>query len=193
VISGGNVTITGPNPIITLGSIQQHTTFQPHSLNGLAPVFSQNSVALDPLPPDQARSLGSGSYKWLTINSRSQLYLSAGTYYFLGFQTEPVSVAHFDTASGPIRIFVRDVLMHKGVFDGDPTAILLGYVGSNSVNLEGKMMGTLVAPNGRLNVQGRNVYNGTQVTGEGALYARYVELHQDTLWVHRHFPYNWMP
>jgi hypothetical protein len=193
VVSGAEVTVTGSAPAISYGTIQPHTTFQSHNLSNFAPVFPATRSPINPIPPDFITSINPGSYQWLTINARAYVWLYSGDYYFDGFQTEPTSVVRFATAQGPVRIFVKSSFMHKGKFEGDPESILVGYTGSNWINLEGKMLGTLIAPNGYLNVQGRNIVGTTEVTGEGALYAKYVELHQDALWVHRPFKYKWIP
>jgi len=167
--------------------------FSSHTIADFAPVFPASSAYVSPVNPDEVRSISPGSYAWLTINSRARLYLRSGAYYFQGLQVEPGATVHFGSTNGPVRIFVKDSLMHKGAFSGDPTAILIGYVGSAAVHLEGKFLGTLIAPSAFVNVPGRNIVGGNEVTGEGTIYAKYIELHQDALWVHRPFTQKWLP
>lgn len=144
-----------------------------------------------PLQSGYSHTLAPGAYQQVTLNSNAHLYLGTGTYYFDGLQTEPGSVVHFDTTAGPIRLVVRDFLMHKGSFEGDPRGILVGLLAETTVNLEGKLVGTLVANRAFVNIQGRNVHF-QEASHQGAIFARGIELHQEAVFQHVPFESTWM-
>lgn len=141
---------------------------------------------------NQHYALPPGNYGSLVVNGGATVELDAGEYYFRILQTEPHADLVIDTSGGPTRLFVVDTLMHKGHIVADPSAVFLAYLGEADLHLEGELNGTLVAPRAFVNVQSRNVGFGN-ISHSGAIYARAIELHQDTLFQHRYFPYGWEP
>ncbi len=137
VVAGADTTWNVAWPLSNGGDI-----FMPAAPGGTTPV-------LDVAP---------GAYGSFNIHSRNRVNLTSGTYFFESFNTEPQAEIHLDKSNGPIFIYVRTTFTYKGAFvdDGGPAgAVLVGVLGDTSVPifLQAPFFGTLVAPNGRIELR----------------------------------------
>ncbi len=128
------------------------------------------------LEPSQERTLPPGAYQDSSIKRDATLRLSSGTYYFNSLSTEPNSKLVIDKRNGPVNIYVRTTLLHKGTMvdaGGAKANLLLGYFGSASVVLESTFVGTLIAPSATI------VLAATPQPHVGAIFANAVEVRAD--------------
>ncbi len=109
------------------------------------------------LPPDTTRTLAPGAYGALNLQSRSTLSLSAGTYYFASFNTEPQARIQLDESTGPVVIYVTGTLTAKGHWvpsGGTGTNLLVAYLGTGIADFFTAIAGAIVAPNGTVTWSG---------------------------------------
>src|SRR6478736_3880494 len=138
----------GVSPTVT-GPIQQSQPLTPPTLATVTVQF-QNGAAAVPVANDSTRTLSPGDYAAVTLGSRAVLALSTGDYRFDSFVAQLPSTLRLTTTAGPIRIFVRNTLTWNSTVTaaaGDPTKLLLGYVGNAAITINTPFSGTLLSPN----------------------------------------------
>ncbi len=145
------------------------------------------------IEPDQNMLLPVGAWDSVTVKSRSNLWLVAGTYRLSRLNVEPGASLSFDTSGGPTVIYIDAGFAHKGTMWGDASDIFIAYTGSDGIHLEGKLVGTLFAPNTFVDVQSRNVTTAQGPSHEGTIVARLVEVHQYTVFQHVPFAHQAPP
>ncbi len=116
------------------------------------------------IEPDQApRTLAPGRYWDMTIKARSPVRLRAGDYSFRKLICD-VCTIEIDASAGPVRIYVDNAMTWTGSLtyvSGGPSRLMLSYLGSSALYLNGSLNGTVVAPNAELILaQTHKNYNG---------------------------------
>ncbi|MEO8902727.1 MAG: hypothetical protein ABI488_11915 [Polyangiaceae bacterium] len=119
-------------------------------------VASYTSVTAVNVAPDAKQTLAPGQFGKVTVNSRGQLTLSAGTYDFTGLDLEPQAHLVVPANVENVKIFVRDNIVYRGTTNlnnGASAPVYLGFTGTAPVILESPFVGTAVAPNATLTLQ----------------------------------------
>lgn len=151
IITEGSVT-RGNGTIVT-GTIRERTSVSPTNLAAwevCLPVRHSGSVTLE---PDQTRTLAPGNYGDMVLRSRAQLALSSGQYTFTSIMLEPQARLSLDSRSGPIALYTSGSVTLRGALEqrtGSATQLLVGTLGTGTVNVEMAFTGTIVAPNGEI-------------------------------------------
>jgi hypothetical protein len=126
-----------------------------------------------------------GRYGIVSLGAGSDLHLQAGDYRFDQLLSD--SRLHFDTAGGPIRVFVRDTLVVRGQWlNGDAGGVLLGFAGTSAVSVETNVAATILAPFAHVALG-----SGTARHFTGAVLANEVLLRPDVVLTHRAFRGTW--
>jgi hypothetical protein len=137
--------------------------------------------------PDQTRTLSPGAYGDFNVHSRARVFLSSGTYFFESFNTEPQAQIFLNKTAGSIFIYVRNSFRYHGAFAENGGAVgnvLVGFRGTQTVQLEAGFVGTMVAPNAKIDV--RRAAVGQH---RGAFFGREVEVFSDGTVLH--VPFDW--
>ncbi|HET7539003.1 MAG TPA: RHS repeat-associated core domain-containing protein [Polyangiaceae bacterium] len=152
----------GVNTTIT-GLIQQSQPLPPPTLDTVTVQF-QNGASAVSVANDSTRTLSPGDYAAVSVGARAILALSTGDYRFDSLTTQVPSTLRLTTSAGPIRIFVRNTLNWNSTVTsaaGDPTKLLLGYVGSSAIIVNTPFTGTLLSPNAAVTLPtGSSPHNG---------------------------------
>ncbi len=162
VLRGHNVTIGGsPRPMTAVG----RPTFpdSPTFVAGTANVFVE---------PDGVASLGTGSYRNVTVNSRATLSLAAGDYFIESLDVEPQ--AKLDLGAS-VRLIIKNSLIYRGEVRASQLPTLF-FLGSGDVNLESSLSATIVAPNARVTFGA-----GSNLSYAGRVFARDIVLRPDVV------------
>ncbi|HSQ42316.1 MAG TPA: hypothetical protein VLM37_08570 [Fibrobacteraceae bacterium] len=137
------------------------------------------------IEPDQARTyLSPGKYWSYTLKARSPVRLQAGDYFFHNFICDACSL-EVDASSGPVRIYVANTMIWTGTLayiSGDPTDVMVGYLGPDDLYINGTLNATIIAPNSLL-VIGQTTHDFT-----GMFIGRNLTVHQET--VVRYSPFS---
>jgi hypothetical protein len=106
------------------------------------------------LSPDQTRSLAPGNYGNLTIYSRAKLTLRSGTYRFAAVQTESEAQVILNKTTGPVYIHAASLVHRATIIEqaGYYGQTLFAVSGTNPIFIEGKFIGTLLAPNAAVTI-----------------------------------------
>lgn len=100
-----------------------------------------------------------GHYGHVNVHSRNHVHLSSGRYVFETFNTEPEAQLVLDASSGPIQIIVKENLpsglglgSKAPIFTqvGDEAQLLLIFLGTGDVFVQGSWQGTIVARDARI-------------------------------------------
>jgi YD repeat-containing protein len=137
---GTGTTITGP--------IQQAQPLAPPTLTSVMVQF-QNGASPVTIANDTTRTLSPGDYAAVSLGARSILALSTGDYRVDSLATQPQSTLRLTTTAGPIRLFIRTTLNWNSTVTagaGDPTKLLVGYVGTAAITINTPFTGTLLSP-----------------------------------------------
>ncbi len=130
-------------------------------------------------------SLTPGRYGIVSVGVGSDLFLTAGDYVLNQLLIN--SRIHFDTSSGPIRVFVRDTLVVHGQWlNGDPGGVLLGFAGTSPVSVETSLGATILAPSAQVAIG-----TATARAFAGAVLANEVLIRPDVVLTHRPFRGTW--
>jgi hypothetical protein len=179
LITGGAKTAQGNQTVVT-GSVSQ---FAPVTSKTWTRSISFPDTTLGPvsLEPNQTRVILPGAYDDLSIKSNAKLYLSSGSYYFKTFTTEPQAKIYLDQSRGGIYVYVlgNSFLRNTWVQNGGASAdFLFGYLGSSMLTVESPFVGTIIAPNAKLELKEVGSSGHT-----GAFFAKDLEVFsQATVW-----------
>ncbi|HET9954818.1 MAG TPA: lectin-like protein [Polyangiaceae bacterium] len=98
-----------------------------------------------------------------TVEQGAKLTLTSGTYFFKSFVSNPKTQIFLNKSAGPIYIYVKEKFTYKGGFVttvGVATETLVAALGTDAagsgeavVYLEAPMTGTVVAPNGTIDLR----------------------------------------
>jgi hypothetical protein len=150
--------------------------------------FPSSATPLDTIQPGASVSLAPGAYQSLNQNG-GHLFLRTGTYYFANgfFNSEPAATIHLDNFRGPIVIYVKGGFTYKGKFSEDVARkgqVLVGYFGTSLAFLQAPFVGTMVAPNAKIELQ-----RPTSGMHEGSFFAKDIQVFSDS---HiRFLPFDW--
>jgi hypothetical protein len=163
------------------GGIYQQTYVPSHALawNVTFITPTQGNVFVS---PDTTRVLVPGAYGSVSAHSGAVLKLSTGTYYFDSLGLEPQAVIELDQAAGPVSIYVKSQLTFRGSARGTggaTPALIVGYFGTGTAQLEASFTGTVIAPNGTLRLATtpaghRGVFFGKKVVVEANTQVTYL-------------------
>ncbi len=121
--------------------------------------------------PQQTKTVAPGAYASLNVHPDGVLELRSGTYTMNALIAESDSKVRLDFTDGPIFLYVRDVFTFRGTLEGaDPSELFIGYLGTNTADIDSPFQGTVVAPNALLRL--------SPVDGsghEGSFFGRRVE------------------
>jgi len=155
------------------GGIQTAASLVPQTLTWNVPfLLSDTPLTLD---PDVVRSASPGAFAAVTVNPRAQLTLGSGTYFFKSLDVEATGQLILANTNGPVVIYVRDTLTLHGALNyrGVAGDMLLGYLGTSSVDIDTTFVGTLVAPSA-------NVRFGVGGTPHiGSAFAKFIRVDPD--------------
>ncbi len=163
VILGAGATVSSEN--------HDPHQFDPYRLKAWSfGVPATPGTALD-LQPDQTSSLSPGGYTNVAVKSRSTLKLSAGSYFFKSLTLEPQAKLDISQAGGAVYIYVLESLTYRGgIVGATSSSLLVGYLGTATLNLEAPFVGTLVAPKAKLSFS-----SISPATYQGAFHAKSIE------------------
>jgi len=179
-----NATINGDLHSVGAWGLQLGASVTGQKLRGPVPTttirrtvtFPSSNLGNANLEPSQERTLPPGAYQDSSIKRDATLRLSSGTYYFNSLTTEPNAKLVIDKSNGPVNIYVRTTLLHKGTMvdaGGAKANLLLGYFGTAAVVLESTFVGTLIAPSATITLA------ATPQPHVGAIFANAVEVRAD--------------
>lgn len=129
------------------------------------------------LEPNQSAVLSPGSYGHLHAKSRSRVTLATpGRYLFRSFFIEPQATFVLRNAAGPVYVFVRGTTFTwRGTMQKqNPNAhnVLFGFMGVEDTVIDAPFIGTIVAPNSKVNLI------STSAGHTGAFFARAIDTAQ---------------
>lgn len=153
------------------------------------PVPAQAAVLL---APSKALAVQPGYYRELKVNTGAVATLHTGTYYFDSLTVARGARLRLDDKEGTVVVHVRDYLLHEGAFEytAARSDLLIDYLGSRRVDINGKFDATLLAPSAPvvvraasgahegmfhadlLRVENDAVIRKTTITGRGSAMAR---------------------
>jgi len=111
---------------------------------------SQTTVGIEPDQP--LRTMTPGKYWGYNIKARSPVKFTAGDYYFHDLSCDACSI-QIDASAGPVRIYVANSMLWTGAttfVGGAPERLMLAYLGTNAIYINGQLDGTVLAPNADL-------------------------------------------
>lgn len=113
------------------------------------------------------------SYGNLHLYSGTEVTLTSGSYYFDSLFLEPDSTLHFDTADGPVLVYVTGGLVNRGLFGtpGQAGQVFVGVDSDDEIHIERNFNGTLAAPAAKVTLNTPGYYYG-------AFWAKDIEVHQ---------------
>jgi hypothetical protein len=169
-----------------VGTLTQNDTsivFAP--VPSISPTFPPPTTPQVDLEPNHAESITPGAFGPVSIKENSTLTLASGTYTFASLDLEPQSTVKIDSSQGPVVVYVQQSLIFNGgaiVDVGHPSApdILLGYVGTQAVNVATPFNGAIFAPNASLTL---DTVASPGFTGQ--FYAEDLEVNPRTTVTHR--------
>jgi Trypsin/Thrombospondin type 3 repeat len=189
VRSQGN--ITRPPDATISGAQVTNATVALANLGAFGVQFPDSTLGDVRLEPNQTRTLAPGPYGTLSVKSQATVFLRSGTYSFDTVEIEPGGHLVADKQSGPVYIYVRVRLSHKGLIDagsGPISDLFIGYLGTDTAFIEAPFNGTIAAPLAKL------VVGGTGGTShQGSFFARDIEVYPDVTVRLLAFPYPWVP
>ena len=181
-----NPAVSYQNGVTVTGTVSTGKSLSLLDLTSCSVAFPATTIDVA-LEPDQQRSVAPGSYRQVTVKSRSSLNLSTGAYYFDGLPMEPQSRLVLDQHLGPVFIFVRTHLDPKGSFvdpSGAMVATFIGFMGTDAVYMVSPFTGTIVAPNALVYL------TGIKAPGFlGSLFSRDVDVSPGTLFTQRPYAF----
>ncbi len=192
---GGFVRAVGTiqtQPPVTIGSQQPNTATAstPTLFTVAPPATTQPFLFLDvdqPPAGQPPRAIAPGAYAGLDVHSRSRVSLTAGTYFFDSFNTEPDAQVFIDTSSGPIFIYTKTMFRFHGGFvqsAGPVGRVLVGHAGTSNVDLQVGFVGTVVAPNAQIDLR-----RPTTGQHKGSFFGARIEAFSDSTILH--IPFDW--
>ncbi len=133
-------------------------------------------VATLPDPINEALVVDPGAYGVFNVHNSGVVTLRTGTYYFDSFNTEPDGRIELDNAAGPVVIYVKGAFVYKGAFMGaeQEGQLLVGLRGETSAFLQAPFVGTMVAPNGTI-----DLHRPTSDQHRGAFFGRVIHVFSD--------------
>jgi hypothetical protein len=151
ILSGQGVSLG--NSVQITGSVTSQASLRLPNLN-LQPAFPATNAGAINLDPATRRTLPAGAYGVVSVKSRATLTLSAGTYFFDSFGIEPQAVVALTSGTAQVIIYVRNDCTIRGTFTNQggvaPNLFIGVFGGMTQVSLEVPFTGTLVVPNGTL-------------------------------------------
>jgi cellulase/cellobiase CelA1 len=148
-------------------------------------------------PGQRLENLPPGNYRFLKLKPGAVANLLPGNFFFGELEID-VGAAVVVTGLGPggasrtvTRIWVNWPMMLKGAFVSDPYDTLLIQM-AGGVEITGEFSATLVAQNGKVSIYRGPLGPNGYPRRRGSVYAREVELHQDTVFVQVPFGYPWI-
>ncbi|HEY3499403.1 MAG TPA: C-type lectin domain-containing protein, partial [Polyangiaceae bacterium] len=169
-----------------LGPLQPNTAVPTQTFSWTA-TFPTNPLPLSPVTGDV--TLAPGGYVNLNVNG-GRAFLRSGVYFFETFNTEPNALVKIDNTAGPVVIYVRSQFTFKGPFvdEARPGQVLVGYLGTQVAFLQAPFLGTMVAPNGEI-----ELHRPTSSKHQGAWFAKQLEVFSDSHILHTPFDWNTLP
>jgi DNA-binding protein YbaB len=152
------------------------------TLNVVFPGTSQPGIDVG---AGQQKTAGPDYYQSLAVRSQGQLSLSSGVYFCNSFLLESGGQASFNTSAGPVYLYVRDSFTFQGTFVdalGAVPNVFVGYLGTATTVIGASYVGTLVAPNAKIDVQ-----PGSAPGHTAAFHGKQVEVRPNT--TVRHLPF----
>lgn len=147
--------------------------------------FPSSPAPLALIPVGASVTLDPGAYQ--TFNQHGgEVFLRTGTYYFDSFSTEPAAAIRIDNASGPVLIYVKNGFTFKGAFTNQvrDAQLLVGHLGTTPAFLQAPFVGTIVAPNGKVELQ-----RPTSGVHRGSFFAKELQVFSDSHILH--VPFDW--
>ena len=192
--------VRGPGLIQTQPPVTVQGGQQPNTATASAvtswtvtpPATQQSFIFLDVDQPPAAQPpmpIAPGAYAGIDVHSRSRVKLSAGTYFFDSFNTEPDAQVFLDTSAGSIFIYTKTMFRYHGGFvqsAGPEGKLLVGHIGTSNVDLQVGFVGTVVAPNAQIDVR-----RPTTGQHKGAFFGARVEVFSNATSVVLHVPFDW--
>jgi hypothetical protein len=129
-----------------------------------------------------------GSYGQLNVHSNNKLRFKAGSYFFDSYNVEPQVQINVDTTEGQVFIYVKNSFTHKSPFSdagGGPGRVLVGYRGTGTAYVEAPFVGTIVAPNGGIELRRPNVAG----LHRGSFFGKRVQVFSDSKV--QFLPFDW--
>jgi len=179
--------LTQQNQVVIDGALEQGVDLGVRTAASWTVTFPppQRDVRLE---PDQSASLAPGSYGVLSAKSRSVVTLTRpGTYYFQSFFIEPQARFVVSNSGGPVYVFVSGgSFTWRGLMQKQNTSVhnvLFGYLGTSDAVVDATFIGTIVAPNAKMNLI------STSQGYTGSFFARSIDTAQPHV-TYVHQPFN---
>ena len=159
VVSADQVTLQ--NQVTVTGAVTQGARLTPQAVVAWTVCFPSSTGASIALEPDQQRVLPAGDYGDLTIKSRARLTLSPGNYTFRSVDIEPDALITMQDPAQITTIYSLGGLTFRGrLTNVNPANFLIGAFGSETMNIDAPYLGTVVAPNGTIQLASVNPPGG---------------------------------
>jgi hypothetical protein len=148
----GSVTF-GSGALATGGVSPSVLNWQP--LSSFEATFPSGTFPDVIVPPDTERAIAAGSFRDVTVFSRSRLTLTAGTYFMRSLTLEPQSTLVLPN-DGTVTVRVRDAFTYRGAIEGTdaPRRLSVIYQGTSATPIEAPFTGRLVATRGVMLLRG---------------------------------------
>ena len=121
----------------------------------------------------QTVSLAPGAYSDVTVLPSGTLSLTSGTYYFTSLNVLAGSAVRLNEAAGPVQVYVTGAVSVAGGLapsGGTGNNFLLVSLGTGLANFSSPIAGSIVAPNGGVNL------NPTLLPHVGQVFAKQISL-----------------
>jgi hypothetical protein len=177
--------ITKQDATVHITGAEQAGVDVPTRTFGWAVAFPPSATPLNVIGTGANVALDPGAYQSFNQHG-GRVSLRTGTYYFDSFSTEPAAVVNIDNAGGPVLIYVKNGFTFKGPFIEQEREgqVLVGHLGSSPAVLQAPFLGTIVAPNGKVELQRPN--GGLH---RGSFFAKDVQVFSDSHILH--VPFDW--
>lgn len=189
LVAGGTLTQQSGSTIA--GTTQTSTAPSPELPEvNLAVTWIATGLPTQYVYSSQTATLSPGRFGNVVAYGNSDVYVSAGDYYFDQLDLESNARFHVDSTAGPVRIFVKNQLTLRGNWtssEPDGSEVLVVYTGTSDLHVTTPTAATLVALNAKVIVA--QAVNSQGLAG--AVMGRYVEIQGNALVVHAPFRGTW--
>lgn len=186
----GDVTLAGSfttqSKYFVDGKVNQHVAVPTKTVtrtHGFTYASGNRNISLEPgqsLPAPLAPAM----YDSLTVKQGAKVILLAGDYYFQRMQIEPGGSVIFDNSAGTTFLYAGDTFEFKGTMTpkqaGASIKLYSTFLGGGQVFVSGPFRGTIIAPNGTINLE----QPGTD-HHEGVFFGKTVRVAPDVVIVHK--------
>ncbi len=159
------------DPSASVTTVKQHASLAPYRTYAWT-VTPPSCTGNEILTPNAKASISAGSYCSVTVNAGASLSISgSGPTFIQNLDVEPSASLVVSDAKGPAQLYVTTQLLWKGSIrssSGNAASMLVGYAGTNAVNITAPLSGTIVAPTASVTLSESSLNNSGAIVALNA-------------------------